>query len=132
MQSIPDDYHDLFERETIAHFATLMRDGTPQVTPVWIDLDEDGHLLVNTARGRQKERNVRENTRVGLSITDPSDDYRYLSIRGAVTEVTTDGAVAHIDSLARRYMGVEEYPHHGDEIGERVIIRIEPEAVTSG
>ena len=132
MQSIPDDYHDLFERETIAHFATLMPDGTPQVTPVWIDLEEDGHLLVNTARGRQKERNVRENTRVGLSITDPSDDYRYLSIRGAVTEVTTDGAVAHIDSLARRYMGVEEYPHHGDEIGERVIIRIEPEAVTSG
>ena len=132
MQSIPDDYHDLFERETIAHFATLMADGTPQVTPVWIDLDEDGNLLVNTARGRQKERNVRENTRVGLSITDPSDDYRYLSIRGAVAEITTDGADAHIDSLARRYMGVEEYPHHGEEIGERVIIRIEPEAVAAG
>ncbi|WP_290810088.1 PPOX class F420-dependent oxidoreductase [Halovivax sp.] len=129
MESIPDEYRDLFERETIAHFATLMPDGTPQVTPVWIDADEDGFVLVNTARGRQKERNVRADPRVGLSITDPSDPYRYLSIRGEVHEVTEDRAVEHIDELARRYMDVEEYPHHGEERGPRVVIRIRPDSV---
>lgn len=133
MEAIPPEFDDLFERETFAHFATLMPDGTPQVTPVWVDADEEGNVLVNTARNRRKERNVRENPKVGLSVTDPDDPYRYVSIRGEVAEVTTDGAVEHIDELARRYMGVDEYPHHGTEAGERVIVRIRPDrVVTSG
>lgn len=132
MAKIPDSARDLFERETFASFATVMPDGTPQVTPVWIDADGDD-VLVNTARGRQKERNVRENPRVGVMVLDPEDPYRYVSIRGEVVEVTEDGAVEHIDELARRYMDVEEYPHHGEESGARVIIRIRPDrVVTSG
>ncbi len=129
MEAIPDAFMDLFERETVAHFATMMPDGTPQVTPVWIDVDDAGYVLVNTARNRQKERNVRENPKVGVSIPDPEDPYRYLSIRGTVETVTADGAVEHIDRLTRRYFGRDEYPHHGDEVGERVIIRIRPDRV---
>jgi PPOX class probable F420-dependent enzyme len=129
--AIPESHQDLFERESFAHFATLMPDGTPQVTPVWIDAD-DGDVLVNTARGRQKEKNVRRDPKVGLSILDPEDPYRYISVRGEVVEVTEEGAVEHIDSLAERYMGVSEYPHHGDEDGERVIIRIRPRGIATG
>ncbi len=129
--AIPASHQDLFERESFAHFATLMPDGTPQVTPVWIDSD-DGDVLVNTARGRRKERNVEADPKVGLSILDPDDPYRYVSIRGEVADVTEEGAVEHIDELARRYMDVEEYPHHGDEDGERVIVRIEVAGVATG
>ena len=129
--AIPASHQDLFERESFAHFATLMPDGTPQVTPVWIDSD-DGDVLVNTARGRRKERNVEADPKVGLSILDPDDPYRYVSIRGEVADVTEEGSVEHIDELARRYMDVEEYPHHGDEDGERVIVRIEVAGVATG
>lgn len=128
--TIPDAVRDLFERETFAHFGTLMPDGTPHITPVWIDHDDDT-ILVNTAKGRQKERNVAANPQVGLSIVDPEDPYRYVSVRGTVTSVTTEGAVEHIDALANRYMGVAEYPHHGEERGPRVIIRIRPDAVVT-
>lgn len=131
MESIPAAFADLFERKTVAHLATVMPDGTPQVTPVWIDRDEDGYVLVNTARNRQKERNVRQNEKVGVSIPDPEDPYRYLSIRGEVEDVTADGAVEHIDELTRRYFEREEYPHHGEEVGERVILRIRPDRVVA-
>lgn len=132
MEQVPESMRDLFERETFAGFSTVMPDGTPQVTPVWIDMVDD-HVLVNTARGRQKERNVRENPEVGVLVMDPEDPYRYVSIRGEVEEVTEEGAVEHIDKLARLYMDVEEYPHHGEERGPRVIIRIRPDRViTSG
>ena len=130
--AIPEEFHDLFERRTFAQFATVMPDGTPQVTPVWIDYDtETEQLLVNTARGRRKERNVRENPKVGVSMLDPEDPYRYVSVRGRVVEVTEEGAVEHIDSLARRYMDREEYPHHGDEQGPRVIIRVSTDRVAT-
>lgn len=129
MEAIPSEYRDLFERKSFAQLATVMPDGTPQVTPVWIGIDDEGYLLVNTARNRQKERNVQQNPKVGLSVPDPDDPYRYLSIRGEVEEITTEGAVEHIDQLARRYMDVETYPNHGDEAGERVIFRIRPDRV---
>lgn len=128
MASIPAAYRDLFDRETYAAFATVMPDGTPQVTPVWIDYDGE-NVLVNTARGRQKERNVRANPNVGVMVMDPDDPYRYLSIRGEVVEVTEDGAVEHIDELARRYMDVETYPNHGEEQGPRVKILVHPDHV---
>ncbi len=131
MEAIPSQFHDLFDRKAFAQFATVMPDGTPQVTPVWIDIDQEGYLLVNTARNRRKEKNVRENPKVGLSILDPDDPYRYLSVRGEVTEVTTDGAIAHIDRLTRRYFEQEEYPNHGEEVGERVILRIRPDRVVT-
>lgn len=132
MASIPEAFHDLFEKRTFAHFATVMPDGTPQVTPVWVDYDaETGHLLVNTARGRRKERNVSREPKVGLSITDPEDPYRWLSVRGVIEELTEDGADEHIDTLAKRYLGKDTYPYRDDESGARVLIRIRPEAVAT-
>lgn len=109
MATIPAAFQDLFEKPTIAHVATLTENDDPHVTPVWVDYDpEDDRLLVNTERGRRKERNLRANPSVGVSMTDPDDPYRRLSIIGTVDETTTDGAREHIDDLARRYTG-EEY-----------------------
>lgn len=128
MGSIPDDFHELFEKETFAHVATLTEEGLPHVTPVWIDYDAaDDHLLVNTERGRQKARNARNDPRVGVSMTDPDDPYRHLSVIGEVAEITTEGAREHIDELARRYMDVDEYPNPIET--ERVILRIRPDRV---
>lgn len=132
MASIPADFHDLFERKSFAHFATVMPDGTPHVTPVWVDYDvERDRVEINTARGRQKERNVLREPRVGVEIMDPDDPYRYVSIRGTVEEVTEDGAEDHIDALTRRYFEQEEYPNKGEERGPRVVVRIDPEHVTT-
>jgi PPOX class probable F420-dependent enzyme len=131
--TIPESYHDLFERQTFAHISTVMPDGTPQVTPVWVDYDaERDRVLVNTARGRQKERNLAANPKVGVSMLDPDDAYRWCSVRGEVTEMTEDGAVEHIDELARRYLDVEEYPNKDAEDAPRVIIEIRPDDVVTG
>lgn len=132
MARIPAAYHDLFERKSFAHFATVMPDGTPHVTPVWVDYDVDSeHVRINTARGRQKERNVKREPKVGVEIMDPDDPYRYVSVRGEVVEVTESGAVEHIDELTRRYFEQDEYPNKGEERGPRVVIRIEPTHVTT-
>jgi PPOX class probable F420-dependent enzyme len=127
---IPESHVDIFERESYAHLATVMPDGTPHVTPVWVDHEDRECVLVNTARGRRKERNIRRNPKVGLSVLDPDDPYRYVSVRGEA-ELTEEGATAHIDELARRYFGVDEYPHHGEESGPRVIVRIPADTVTT-
>ena len=135
MAAIPEQFHDLFETDVVATFGTLMPAGTPHMTPVWIDretVDGEDRVLVNTARERQKERNVTRDPKVGVCVTDPDDPYRYVSIRGEVTEVTEDGAVEHIDELARRYFDVERYPNHDDEDTPRVIIRIRPDRVVTG
>lgn len=125
---IPKDFRDLFQKKVFAHLATLMPDGSPQTTPVWIDYD-GRHILVNTARGRQKERNVRRDPRVAVSITDPDNPYRYLQVRGSVVEFDSEQADAHIDRLAQRYLGQERYPFRGP--GEvRVILRIQPDLVS--
>lgn len=130
MPSIPTAYHDLFEKQSFLSLGTLTPDGVPHVTPVWVSYDEDaGHLLVNTARGRRKEKNLRQDERVGGCIRDPEDPYRYLGFQGDVVELTTEGAVDHIDELAQTYLDEPEYPHHGDEAGERVLVRIEPTRV---
>ncbi|PCR92796.1 PPOX class F420-dependent oxidoreductase [Natrinema ejinorense] len=128
MASIPEEFHDLFEKKTFAHVATLTEEGLPHVTPVWIDYDADeNRLLVNTERGRQKERNAQHNSGVGVSMTDPDDPYRHLSVIGEVDEITTAGARAHIDELALRYMDTEEYPNPIET--ERVLLRIRPDRV---
>jgi PPOX class probable F420-dependent enzyme len=130
MPSIPEDFRDLFEKRTFAHVATVLPDGTPHVTPVWIDYDaEEDRLLVNTERGRRKERNVAENPKVGVSMTDPDDPYRHMSVMGEVDEVTTDGARDHIDELALRYTGEAEY---GNPIEtERVLLKVRPDRVAT-
>jgi PPOX class probable F420-dependent enzyme len=129
MPSIPEAFQDLFEKRTFAHVGTLLPNGAPHVTPVWVDYDaEADRLLVNTERGRRKERNVRSDPRVGVSMVDPEDPYRMLSVIGEVDAITTEGAREHIDELARRYMDVEEYPNPIET--ERVILEIKPEEVT--
>jgi PPOX class probable F420-dependent enzyme len=128
-EGIPEKYRDLFDKKAFANLATMMPDGTPQVTPVWVDYDGT-HVLVNSARGRQKDKNLRRNPTVALSIQDPDNPYRYLEIRGRVTEITEDGADEHIDKMAKKYMGVDRYP--GRQPGEvRVIYKIEPQRASS-
>jgi PPOX class probable F420-dependent enzyme len=127
MAQIPEKFLDLVNKTAaFANLATIMKDGTPQVTPVWFDYD-GAHILVNSAKGRVKDRNMRANPMVALSIVDPANPYRYLQIRGKVTEITEAGADAHIDRLAKKYLGVESYPNR--TAGEvRVIYKITPES----
>jgi PPOX class probable F420-dependent enzyme len=129
MAAIPEKYSDLLSpnKKAFAHLATLMKDGSPQVTPVWLDYT-DGMIRVNTARGRVKDRNLKVGSRVALSIQDPENPYRYVQIRGKVAKETEQGADAHIDSLAKKYMGVDSYPFR-NAAEKRVIYYIEP---TSG
>jgi PPOX class probable F420-dependent enzyme len=127
MPAIPTEFQDLFEKETFAHVATLMPDGSPHVTPVWVDYDaEANRVLVNTAKGRQKHVNVENDPRVGVSMTDPDDPYRALSIVGEVDGLVEEGAAEHIDSLERRYRGNETY--QGDRT-DRVVLQIRPDRV---
>jgi PPOX class probable F420-dependent enzyme len=123
--SIPDDYKDLFSKKAFASLATVNSDGSPQVTPVWVDYDGQ-HVVVNSARGRRKDKNMRQNASVALSIMDPDNPYRYLEVRGKVSDVTEDGADDHIDKMAKKYMGVDKYPYR--QAGEvRVLYKITPE-----
>lgn len=119
----------LFREPNFAHLATLMPDGSPQVTPVWVDVDEK-FILVNTAEGRQKPKNIRRDPRVALDVISRDDPYRMVTVRGRVVEVTNDGADAHIDKMAKKYLGQDKYPFRAP--GERrVIFKIEPEYVTA-
>ena len=123
--AIPEKYHDLFKKKAFASLATIMPDGQPQVTPVWADFDGK-HIIVNSAKGRVKDRNMRRDPRVSLALIDPDNPYRYLQLQGRVVEITENGADQHIDKMAKKYMGVDKYP--GRQPGEvRVIYKIEPE-----
>lgn len=127
---IPASHLDLFSKKALAHLATIMPDGTPQVSPVWVDFDGE-HVLVNSARGRQKDRNMVARPHVAMNIQDPDDLYRYLLVRGPVAEITTEGAVEHIDKLSLKYTG---NPKYRDLVpGEiRVIYKIRPDRVKVG
>ncbi|HTU53141.1 MAG TPA: PPOX class F420-dependent oxidoreductase [Acetobacteraceae bacterium] len=127
MVTVPAEFLDLLqEKKAFASLATVMPDGTPQVTPVWFDY-EGGRLRVNSAKGRVKSRNMTEGAPVALSIMDPDNPYRYIQIRGRVARVAEQGADAHIDRLAKKYLGKDKYPF--SQPGEvRVMFEIEPEA----
>src|SRR6516164_8938323 len=126
MAEIATKYLDLFQKKAFAQLATLMPDGSPHVSPVWCDYDGK-HVVINSAKGRVKDRNMRRDPRVGLDIQDPDNPYRHLSIRGRVVQITEDGADAHIDKLTQKYINQDRYPYRGQ--GEvRVIYRIQPEA----
>jgi PPOX class probable F420-dependent enzyme len=128
MADIPAAFQDLMtEKKAFAHLATIMPDGSPQVTPVWFDYT-NGRIRVNTAKGRVKARNMAEGSRVALSVMDPDNPYRYLQIRGRVARVSEAGAKEHIDSLAKKYLGKDVYPWHNDK-DVRVIYEIEPVSV---
>lgn len=129
MEQIPDEYLDLFTEAAHAVLATVMPDGTPHPTVVWVDIDDDGYVLVNTQRGRQKERNIMREPKVGITVIDPSDPYRYVSVLGEVEEVVEDGARAHIGELGRRYEGVDDFEDRFPAEVTRVILRIRPDRV---
>ncbi|HMV48024.1 MAG TPA: PPOX class F420-dependent oxidoreductase [Blastocatellia bacterium] len=127
--AIPDNYVDLFDKKVFAALATLMPNGSPQVTPVWIDYDGE-NVIFNTAVGRQKDKNLQADGHVALSLVDPDNPYRYLEVRGTVVERTTDGADEHINKMAKKYIGQDVYPFR--QPGEvRVIYKIKPERTSS-
>ena len=129
MAEIPEKYRDLFDKPVFASLATIMPDGTPQVTPVWCDYD-GRHIIINTAKGRVKDRNMRRNPAVALAVMDPANPYRYLEVRGKVSEITEQGADAHIDRQAKKYLKVDKYPYRSP--GEvRVLFKITPERTSS-
>ncbi len=128
-QVIPEQYLDLFEKQAFGNLGTLMKDGSPQVTPVWVDYDGK-YVRFNSAKGRVKDNNIRRDPRVSISLQDPANPYRYLEIRGRVVEVTESGADEHINKLSQKYLGKAVYPFR--QPGEvRVTYKIEPGKVSS-
>jgi len=127
--AIPNQFLDLFEKKAFATLATIMPDGRPQATPVWCDYD-GRHILINSAKGRRKDRNMRRDPRVSLAIMDPDNPYRYLEVRGRVVEITEQGADLHINRMAKKYLGQDIYPYR--QPGEvRVLYKVEPEQSSS-
>lgn len=128
MKNIPEKFTDLLSDQTkaFASVATVLKDGSPQVTPVWFDTAGD-RIRINTATGRVKSRTLQEGRKVALAIMDPANPYRYMQIRGKVAKVTHEGADAHIDRLVHKYLG-KDYPFR--QPGEsRILVEIEPESV---
>jgi PPOX class probable F420-dependent enzyme len=124
---ITDQVATLLKAKNFAFFATLMKDGSPQITPTWVDL-EDNTILVNTAEGRVKHKNVTRDPRVAISVVDQSNPYNMVTIRGRVIEQTTKGADEHIDKLAKKYLGVDKYPGRSPT-EKRIVLKIKPENV---
>jgi PPOX class probable F420-dependent enzyme len=127
LKEVPDKYQDLLADATraFASLATTMKDGSPQVTPVWFNIEGE-YILVNSSNGRVKDRNMRKRPKVALAIVDPKNPYRYMSVLGSVVEIKEEGAIAHIDALAKKYHGVDLY--QGPRIN-RVIYKIKPEKI---
>ena len=128
---VPEAFRPLLgdEVKAFANLGTLFPDGSPQVTPVWFDTAGDT-IRVNSAKGRWKDRNMRRDGRVALAIMDPQNPYRFVQIRGRIERITEEGADAHIDRLAKKYMGADTYPFR--QAGEvRVIYVIRPERVAT-
>ncbi|MGH7835479.1 MAG: PPOX class F420-dependent oxidoreductase [Candidatus Binatia bacterium] len=127
--NIPESHRDILDKKAFAFLGTLMPDGSPQVTPVWVDYD-GSHVRINTAKGRVKDKNMRRNKKVSLAVADPDNPYRYLEVRGQIDDITETGADAHIDQLAKKYLGKDKYPFR--QPGEvRVIYKIRPERVSA-
>jgi PPOX class probable F420-dependent enzyme len=128
MATVPKEYRDLLdERPVLVSLATVQPDGQPQVTPVWIDMEGD-LLRVNTAKGRQKHVNMDERRMVTVLALDPDNAFRYVEVRGMVTRITDEGGDAHIDRLAKKYLGADSYPYR-NPAETRLVIYIEPTRV---
>jgi PPOX class probable F420-dependent enzyme len=126
-REIDESVIQLLTGKTFAFVATLMKDGTPQITPTWIDFDGKT-ILINTAEGRVKQKNVSRDPHVAISIVDQNNPYSMVTIRGKVIEQTSNGADEHIDKLAKRYLGVDKYPFRSPN-EKRIILKIQPEKV---
>jgi PPOX class probable F420-dependent enzyme len=125
--SFSDEQKAILDSPNFAHAATLFKDGTPQVNPVWVD--RDGELLrINSAEGRAKVVNLRNDPRITIEVSNSENPYRYVEVRGKVVEFTHEGADDHIDALAKKYLGVDSYPARKDT-EQRVTIVIQPEKI---
>ena len=126
MKTIPEEYHDLLADETRAYavLGTIMPDGSPQATPVWFSTDGE-YILLNSLKGRIKDRNMRAEPRIALTILDPEDVLRYYQVRGRVVEITEEGGRAHIDALAKKYTGADKFTW-GPPDDARVIYKVLP------
>jgi len=118
---------NLFKGKNFGFVATLMEDGSPQITPIWVDIDGD-YIIVNTAEGRLKQKNVSRDPRVAVSLVDSANPYNMVTVRGRVTEQTTKGADEHIDKMAKKYIGLDRYPNRTPQ-EKRIILKIKPEKV---
>ncbi len=118
---------NLFKEKNIAFVASLMNDGSPQITPVWIDYDGQ-FLLINTAEGRTKQKNFARDQRIAISVMDQNNPYNVVTIRGKVVEQTPNGADEHVDRLAKKYLGVDKYPFRAPN-EKRIILKIKPEKI---
>jgi PPOX class probable F420-dependent enzyme len=129
MMNFPESHRDLLEDHARAHayLATLMPVGSPQVTPVWFDIQGD-HILINSAKGRTKDRNMRARPAVALLIADPADSLRYLQVRGRIIEISENGALEHINKLSMKYRGRPWSPVEGQI---RIIYRLLPEHIST-
>lgn len=125
MTKIPDSHVDILESRSFAHVATVDDDGMPQVTPVWVEYDGE-YVVINSAAGRKKDRNLRARPEVAISVQDPENMYRYVGVQGMVEEVTEEGGDAHINTLAHKYWG-RDYSFVPGEV--RVIYKIRPTRV---
>jgi len=120
----------ILEAANFASVATVMPDGSPHASTIWIDIDGDD-VLFNTAEGRVKTTNIRRDPRVSISVFDRGDPYEQVVIHGTVVEMTHEGADAHIDQLAKKYLGVDTYPWR-DPLEQRVIVHVRPSHVSDG
>jgi PPOX class probable F420-dependent enzyme len=128
--TLSDKARELIARPVLASITTLNADGSPQITPLWVDRDGDD-LLFNTAEGRVKAHNLHRDPRVAVSVIDPDDSYNVVALRGTVTDITTDGADEHIDALAKKYLGVDTYPMRRE--GEvRIKVRVRTDRIAMG
>jgi len=127
-KQITEPIAKLIEGKNFAFISTLMKDGSPQATPTWIDIENRKTLLINTAEGRQKQKNISRDARVAISIIEHNNPYHMVMIRGRVIEQTNAGADEHIDKLAKKYLGLEKYPMRSSE-EKRIILKIKPEKV---
>ena len=123
---LPDRLKELLDNPTYATLATVMPDGSPQATTMWVDRDGD-HIRFNTAEGRVKDRNLRRDPRVAVSVFNPEDPYEAYAVQGRVVELTAEGADDHIDALSRKYQGTD-YPWGTPEM-VRLIVVVEAESV---
>ena len=127
-EKIMEPVTKIIKKKNFAFLGTLMKDGSPHVSPVWIDITDNNIILINTAKGRIKQKNVSRDPRVSISLIDDENPYSMVTIRGQVIEQTNNGADEHIDKLAKEYLSADRYPGHSPTI-KRIILKIRPEKV---
>jgi PPOX class probable F420-dependent enzyme len=125
--ALDESVQALLKDKNFVHVATLTKEGTPHLVPVWVDTDGD-HVVLNSADGRAWVRNLERDPRVTCTVMNMANPYEFVEIRGRMTDKTTDGADDHIDLMAKKYFGLDEYPGHSPT-EQRVIIRIAPDRV---